>query len=96
MSLSALVTTAKILLAAPPDPPAADLPPKVNLAFDKIIGMMITLGGAVAVVCLVAAGMMLMFGDTHQGSPGAKFMKIFGGLGIVLGAGSLVGLIWAA
>jgi type IV secretory pathway VirB2 component (pilin) len=96
MSLQALVTTAKILLAAPPDPAPADLPAKVNSAFDKLIGMLITIGGAVAVACLVGAGIMLMFGETGHGSPGAKFVKIFGGLGVVLGAGSLVGLVWAA
>ena len=93
MSLSTLVIAAAGLLAAPPDPPAHDLPPKVNSAFDTVIGMGITLAGYAAVLCLVGAGLMLMFGDTHQGSGGAKFVKIFGGLGVVLGAGWIVGAV---
>lgn len=96
MSLPTLVAKAHLALA-PPDPGAADLPAKVNAAVDKIVGMLITIGGIVAVIALIAAFIMLMIGeDNRGGSGGTKIMKVLAGLGGVLGAGSLVGIIWTA
>jgi type IV secretory pathway VirB2 component (pilin) len=96
MSLSTLAAKAQLALA-PPDPGAADLPAKLNGAIDKIVGMMITVGGIVAVIALIAAFIMLMIGeDNRGGSGGTKIMKVLAGLGGVLGAGSIVGFIWSA
>ena len=96
MSLLALVANARQVLLDPPvvpDPGAHALPPKVASVFDTVIGIGISIAAGVAVVCLVGAGIMLMFGETGHGSPGGKFVKILGGLGIVLGAGAFVGFI---
>jgi len=93
--MSLLPLAAKIQFAAPtvPNPDAQPLPGNVSGVFDKLIGMGLTLAAAVAVACLLGAGIMLMFGETGHGSPGAKFVKIFGGLGVALGAGAIVGFI---
>lgn len=93
MSLTAFAMKLQLLAPNVPNPDAQPLPDKINSAFDKVIGMGITLGAAVAVACLIGAGLTLMFAETGHGSPGAKFVKILGGLGVVLGAGSIVGFI---
>jgi type IV secretory pathway VirB2 component (pilin) len=93
MSQFALAAYVRFLAPNVPNPSPEALPGNVSSVFDKLIGMGLTLAAAVAVACLVGAGIMLMFGETGHGSPGAKFVKIFGGLGIALGAGAIVGFV---
>lgn len=80
----------------PPNPPPGTLPVAITRQADVIVGLMITVGAIVAVIALVAAFILLMIGDEQRGQAGGKIMRIMGGVGGVLAAGALVGLVWNA